>query len=402
MAIFRYKALNTAKKRVEGLIEAENEYEAGEILKEKELTIFSLRKESGFGKEIKILNFFNRVKKKDLVILFRQFSVMISASVNIVQALRILVEQTENIRLKIIVSEIADEVDSGSRLSDSFERRSDVFSNFYINVVRSGETSGKLDEVLNYLANEIEKDYDLSMKIRGAMIYPVFILSGLLVVGTIMMVVVIPKLTDILEEAGAGLPLSTKIIIGISNFISGYWWLILAGLVGFFTVFYFYSKTETGRRRIDFFTLKLPVFGELLKKIYVTRFARTMHTLIAGGVTINQSLSISAEVIDNKIYQDLIIQTAKSVDDGNSISSVFLENKEMPKMVTQIINIGEKTGKLDVVLEKIADFYTREINNTVANLMILLEPIILVIMGIGVGVMVAGIIMPMYNMASVY
>lgn len=402
MAIFRYKALNTAKKRVEGLIEAENEYEAGEILKEKELSIFSLRKESGFGKEIKILNLLNRVKKKDLVVLFRQFSVMISASVNIVQALRILVEQTENIRLKIIVSEIADEVDSGSRLSDSFEKRPDVFSNFYINVVRSGETSGKLDEVLNYLANEIEKDYDMSMKIRGAMIYPAFILSGLLVVGTIMMVVVIPKLTDILEEAGAGLPMSTKIIIGISDFISGYWWLIFAGLIGFFIAFYFYSRTETGRRRIDFLALKLPIFGELLKKIYVTRFARTMHTLIAGGVTINQSLSISAEVIENKIYQDLILQTAKSVDDGNSISSVFLESKEMPKMVTQIINIGEKTGKLDIVLEKIADFYTREINNTVANLMVLLEPVILVIMGVGVGVMVAGIIMPMYNMASAY
>ncbi len=402
MAIFRYKATDLDKKRIEGLIEADNDYEAGEILSEKNLSVVSLKKEAGFKRNIKIFNLLNHINKKDLVVFFRQFSVLVSASVNLVQALRILVEQTDNIKLKIIISEIADEVDSGSRLSDSFSKRQGVFSNFHINVIRSGETSGQLDEVMNYLAEEIEKDYDMISKIKGAMMYPAFLLTGLIVVGSVMMVMVIPKLTAIITESGAKMPVTTKILIAVSDFFVNYWWLLLMTVFGTIFGLYFYSKTEKGKRNIDLFILKLPIFGGLWRRIYVTRFTRTMYTLISGGVTINKSLIISAEVIGNQVYRDLILKTSKSVEDGNSMSSVFVKSDDMPKMVTQIISVGEKTGKLDVVLEKISDFYIKEINNITNNLMVLLEPIILVIMGIAVGIMVAGIILPMYNMASGY
>lgn len=402
MAIFRYKATDTEGKRVEGLVEANNEYEAGEIIGEKNLSVISLKKESGFKKEIKILNLFNKIKKKDLVIFFRQFSVLVSASVDLVQALRILVEQTDNIRLKIIISEIADEVDSGSRLSDSFSKRSEIFSNFHINVIKSGETSGKLDEVMNYLAEEIEKDYDMISKIKGAMMYPAFLLAGLVLVGSVMMIMVIPKLTSILTESGAALPFTTKILIATSDFFVGYWWLLSMLVAALFAGIYFFSKTEFGKRNLDLLVLKLPIFGGLWKRIYVTRFTRTMQTLISGGVTINQSLIISAEVIGNQVYRDLILRTSKAVEDGNSMSSVFVDDENMPKMVSQIISVGEKTGKLDTILQKISDFYTKEINNITANLMVLLEPIVLVLMGVAVGIMVAGIILPMYNLASGY
>jgi len=400
MAIFKYKALDADKKITEGLIEAANEKMAAETLQERGFSIISIKKQSEGKREIKLLAILNRVRAKDLVVFSRQFSVMISANVALVQTLRILVEQTENVTLKMIVSEMADEVDSGLRLSDALAKRPKVFSDFYINVIKSGETSGKLDEVLNYLADEMEKDYDMMSKIRGAMIYPAFVLLGLGVVGTVMMIFVVPKLTGILTETGATLPFATRILIGTSGFLSSYWWLLLIILVGLGIGFRFYIKTPVGKKQLDLLKLKVPIFGKLFQRIYLVRFTRSMNTLIMGGVTITRSLKIASDVVGNEIYKDLIKETSDAVEDGDSISSVFLESKEIPKMVSQMMTIGEKTGKLDVILGRVTDFYSREINNVVANLMTLMEPIIMVIMGIAVGVMVAAIILPMYNLAS--
>jgi len=400
MAIFKYKALDADKKIAEGLIEAANEKMAAETLQERGLSIVSIKKHSEGKREIKFLTILNRVKGKDVVVFSRQFSVMISANVALVQALKILIEQTENITLKMIISEVADEVDSGLRLSDALAKRPKVFSDFYINVIRSGETSGKLDEILNYLADEMEKDYDMMGKIKGAMIYPVFVLTGLVVVGVLMMIFVVPKLTDIFTETGGTLPLATRILIGTSNFLSAYWWLVLIILIGAVFGLKFYVKTPAGRRQFDFLKLRVPIFGKLFQRIYLVRFTRSMNTLIMGGVTITKSLNIASEVVGNEIYKELIEKTSQAVEDGDSISSVFVDSKEIPKMVSQMMTIGEKTGKLDVILGRVTDFYSREINNIVANLMTLMEPIIMVIMGVAVGVMVAAIILPMYNLAS--
>jgi len=398
MAVFKYKAFNKEKKQKEGLIEAVSKEMAVETLQEEELTIV-LVEEVRTAKKIS-LPFFNRIKGKDLVIFSRQFSVMISANVAMVQALKILVEQTSNIKLKELLSEVADEVDGGAKLSDALAKRPKVFSNFFTSVVRSGETSGKLDEVLNYLADEMEKDYDMMSKIRGAMIYPIFVLSGLVVVGIVMMVYVVPKLTGILVETGGTLPLSTRIVVGTSNFLINYWWILLIIFAGLTIGLRFYLNTPSGKRQFDYFKLKIPIFGKLYRLIYLVRFTRSMNTLIVGGVTISNSLKVAAEVVSNRIFQELIEQTIREVEDGNSISSVFLTSKEIPKMVSQMLNIGEKTGKLDIMLDRITNFYGREIANIVANLMTLMEPIIMVVMGVAVGIMVAAVILPMYNLAS--
>lgn len=400
MAIFKYKATSVDGKEKRGLIEAVNENVAAEILGERGLSVISIAEESAEIKEAKHLAFFSRIKLKDVVIFSRQFSVMISANVSLVQSLRILIDQTENISLKIIISELADEVDGGSRLSEALSKRPKVFSSFYISVVRSGETSGKLDEVLNYLADEMEKDYDMISKIRGAMIYPAFVLSGMIVVGTIMMVFVVPKLTTVLEESGGELPISTKILIFTADFMVNFWWLLIAIIVGLVVFVRFYIRTSQGRSLLDIIKLRLPIFGKLLQRIYIVRFTRSMHTLIVGGVTITKSLKIASEVVGNKVYKTLILDTIKTIEEGNSISSIFITSKEIPKMVSQMMGVGEKTGKLDVVLEKITEFYTREINNVITNLMTLMEPIIMIMMGVAVGIMVAAIILPMYNMAS--
>lgn len=401
MPVFKYKALDIYRKTKEGLVEAANEGLAAEALEEKGYSVVSLEETSGF-KAGGNLAIFNRIKIKDLVIFSRQFSVLISANVAMVQSLKVTVEQTENPRLKKMIAEIASEVDGGVKLSDALAKRPDIFSNFFTSVVRSGETSGKLEEVLVYLADEMEKDYDMTSKIKGAMIYPAFIIGGLAVVGTIMMVFVIPKLTDVMAESGAELPLATRMLIGVSNLLRSYWWLIII-LIGAITAFIrTLVKTPQGKRYLDIIQLRLPVFGKLFQKIYLVRFTRSLNTLIVGGVGIADSLKITAEVVSNSVYQDMIKETIKEVEDGNSISSVFVNSKVIPKMVSQMMSIGEKTGKLDIVLERVTDFYAKEVSNTVANLMTLMEPLIMVVIGIGVGIMVAAVIMPMYNMAGQY
>jgi type IV pilus assembly protein PilC len=350
--------------------------------------------------ELKILSIINPVRIKDLVIFSRQFSVMISANLALVQALRIAAEQTANISLRMIVSEIAYEVDSGSTLSVAMSKRPKVFTPFYSNVVKSGETSGHLEDVLNYLADEMEKDYDMTSKIKGAMIYPIFVVVGLFVVGILMMVMVVPKLTDIMRETGATLPLSTRIVIAISNFLTGYWWLLAILVVGAVILFRFLANTPGGQKMLDLIKLKLPVFGNLFQLIYIVRFTRSMNTLIVGGVTISKSLEVVSDVVGNTIYKDLIDRSRKNVEEGSSLSKAFLESDIMPRMVPQMIVVGERTGKLDLVFSKITDFYSREISNILNNLVALLEPSIMVVMGVAVGIMVAAVIMPMYNLAG--
>src|SRR3989338_8622510 len=230
MSIFKYKAFAQDKTLQSGLVEANNRDYVEEILKEKGLAIVTIS-EMAAAKKFN-LSFLNRVKGKDIVIFSRQFSVLVSANVAMVQSLKILVDQTSNLTLKMIVSEIADEVDAGSPLSEALSKRPKVFSNFYVSVIKSGETSGKLDEVLSYLADEMEKDYDMMSKIKGAMIYPAFVLCSLIAVGIIMMIFVVPKLTGILTESGAELPLATKILIGTSGFMQKYWWLLIVMVAG--------------------------------------------------------------------------------------------------------------------------------------------------------------------------
>lgn len=397
MPVFKYKAHNRDKELIRGLVEAPSDKIAVEILREKGINILSLVEQK---KGINIEALLTRIKPKDLVVFSRQFSVLISANVSIVQALKLLSAQIENIKLKAVVQEISEEIDGGARLSDALSKRPEVFSDFFVNVVSSGENSGKLDEVLNYLADELEKDYDMMSKIKGAMIYPAFVMAGMSGVGVMMMVFVVPKLTAVMEETGMDLPVSTKILIATSDILTNYWMLVAGLLVVLFVLLRYGLKTRAGKEIFDKAMLKTPIFGKLFQKIYIVRFTRSLETLLLGGVTISKGLSITSQVVSNQVYKDLIMETKAEVEDGNSMSSVFAQSPAMPDMVSQMVAIGEKTGKLESILGSISKFYGREIDNVVANLMTLMEPIIMVVMGIAVGIMVAAVIMPMYNMAS--
>lgn len=400
--IFNYQARDEQGRVVNGSIEAGNEKIAASSLHDRGYIVVALKPGKTASRGPLLLTFFNAVKKKDVVVFSRQLAVMISATVPVVQSLRILTEQTKNPSLKQIISEVADEVDGGSKLSQAFARYPKVFSQFYINMVKTGEVSGKLDEVLGYLADQEEKDYDLTSKIKGAMIYPVFIVSGLTIVGAGMMIFVVPKLTEILKEAGGELPLATKMLIGLSDFFSGYWWLFLIALVAVAIGFKFLLMIAAVRRFFDLAKLKSPIFGKLFQRIYLVRFSRSLSTLIIGGVALPKALDIVGEVMSNRVYQELIQETNKEVRDGNPMASVLTKSKVVPAMLSQMIGVGEQTGKLDEILGRLGDFYAREVDNLVANLVTLIEPLIMVLMGIGVGIMVAAIMLPMYNMANAF
>ncbi len=399
MPIYRFKARNKKGRKKVGQIAGMGESDTLARLRRLELSDVSLKDISN-SFEVKLLLFINPIKSKDLAIFARQFSIMISANVTVVEALIILIEQTQNVSLQKMIADIAYEVDSGEFLSNSLARRPKVFSSLFINIVKSGETSGRLDEVLNYLADEIEKNHDMKAKIKGAMIYPIFILSGLVIVGIVLMVYVLPNLTAVIAESGTTLPLATRIVIFTSNFLQAYIVYVLLVIFALFVLLRRYVKTKIGRMHFDNLKINLPVFGRLFKYIYIIQLSRALSTLIKGGVNITKGLQITIKVVNNVVFQQIIIDTLKAVNDGKSVSSVMQNRKEVPKMVPHMMSVGERTGKLDSVLDKIVDFYSREVTNMLNNLSAIIEPFIMVIMGIGVGIMVAAVLMPMYNLAS--
>jgi type IV pilus assembly protein PilC len=351
MPYFRYKAQDSYSQTSEGVVQAASHEVAAEVLADQGLTILRLEIErEGFLE--KTLKVFNRVKNRDLVVFARQLSVIVSAAIPLVQGLRILVNQTENHIMRAMLSEVADDVEGGAKLSSALARHPQAFGNFFLSIIRSGETSGKLDEVLNYLADQLERDYDLRSRIRSAMIYPAFIFGGLLLVGALMMIFVVPELTNILEETGAELPITTRILIGVSNFLSTQWWLLGLILIGGSIGGSIYIKTPPGRRAWDLMKLKLPVLGPLQQKIIMVRFSQSLSTLLNGGVVLSRSLIIVSEVVDNVIYQELILQTVREVEEGNPVAAVFTRSPHVPLMVSQMLNLGEKTGRINSILDR--------------------------------------------------
>ncbi|KKW36707.1 MAG: hypothetical protein UY81_C0016G0002 [Candidatus Giovannonibacteria bacterium GW2011_GWA2_53_7] len=400
MAVFEYTAKDSFGRDSTGIVEAPSEAMAQDLLKEKSLVVLSIAERRRKTLLQSTFGFFNRVPRRDVAIFARQLSVMIAATVPIVQALRILVKQTENVTFKIIISEIADEIDGGAKLSATLARYPRVFSDFFVHMVRSGETTGKLDETLNYLADQQEKDYDLISKIKGSMTYPIFILGALVVVGMLMMIFVIPQLTDVLTSGGQELPTSTRLLIGTSSFMQTKWWVLLLLAIGLAVAYRFIQRSEAGRNAIDRLKLKVPVFGNIFQKIYLVRFSRSLATLVASGIPITRALEIVADVIGNRLYRQLTIDTIEAIEGGKSISTIYGQSKDIPPMLSQMMSVGETTGKLDFVLDKLANFYSREVENSVANLVSLIEPFILVLMGVAVAMLVVSILLPMYNLSS--
>lgn len=398
MPSYHYHARGKDGRMQKGIVEAPIEDVAAGILRDRGMEVIDLEEEKKRGFS---LEFLTHIGVRDFVIFARQLSVLIGAKVPLVQSLRTASRQTVNRKFQSILGAVSDDVEAGTKLSVALSRYPVPFDDFFINMVRSGETSGRLEEVLGYLADQKEKDYDLISKIRGAMIYPAFIIVGMTAVGIVMMVFVVPQLTGVLQESGAQLPWTTRFLIGSSGFMQKYWLLLILLVLGALIAFRsLLVRSHEVRSAWDRVKVRLPLFGGILQKIYLVRFTRSMETLMAGGVDVVGSLRVAADVVGNAAYRDLLLATVKEVEDGNAMTSVLSKSALVPNMIHQMLSVGEETGRLKEILSKLTAFYGREIDNSVANLVAVIEPLIMVVIGAAVGVMVSAIILPMYQLAS--
>jgi type IV pilus assembly protein PilC len=397
---FNYLARTQKGELQTGSIEAVSQTAAIKILQSHNLVILSIEAVEStpfFARRIKI---FERVKKKEVMIFCQQLSVLIEAEVPLVQSLKALHKQTGNPYFKKVIFEIANDVDGGMLFSKALAKHPKIFSSFYINLIKSGEVSGRLQESLTYLAKHLEKEYELMSRVRGAMIYPCFVLTTFIIIGVLMMVMVVPNLTAILQESNQALPWPTIAIIALSNLIRSWGWLFLVILVIISLVIWQLVQRPQGKELWDKIKLKLPLFGQIFQRTYLARFTENLSTLVQGGLPIIKALDVSAQVIGNTVFQKIIWQARDEVKAGKTISSVLEEHKEFPPLVSQMIKTGEKTGKLDYILKKIAIFYSREVDNIVSNLSQFIEPILIIGLGLMVAVLVAAILMPIYNIAG--
>ncbi len=406
MATFQYNAKTREGEERKGTVDAPSLEAAIDALQRNNLIILGVdpvqEKTSFFSGGKFNFGFFNRVSQKDVVILSRQLSTLFEAKVPVVQALKTLVTESSGVALKEAMVGVLDDVNGGSSLSAAMAKHPAVFSAFYINMVRSGEESGKLQEVFTYLADYLERSYALTSRARNAMIYPAFVFSSFIGVVVVMLVVVIPKLTSIFEETGQTVPLYTQVVISASNFLRVWGWLVLLLLLVGAYFLWRYSRTQEGKRIFHTLQLQIPIFGNLYRKIYLARMTDNLGTLITSGIPILRALQITSDVVGNMLYQEAILNAVTSVKDGNTIANALEESKEMPALVVQMIRIGEEAGRLDFILRSIARFYQRDVDNLLENMVSLIEPALIIFLGIAVGGLVASVLVPLYNISSAF
>jgi type IV pilus assembly protein PilC len=340
------------------------------------------------------------IKTRDIVIFTRQFSTMINSGLPLVQALTILAEQTDNKALAEVTKKVVFDVESGNTVADALSKHPRAFTNLYVNMVAAGEAGGILDTILMRLATFLEKNDALVRKVKGAMIYPAVIMSVAAIAVVVLLIFVIPVFAGMFASAGQALPLPTRIVIGASGFLKHYWWIIgVAIIIGVYSLRKYYA-TSNGKLVIDRLMLHAPVLGDVLRKSAVSRFTRTLGTLISSGVSILEGLEITAKTAGNRVIQDAIMQSRSSIAGGDTIAQPLQKSKVFPPMVISMIAVGEQTGGLDEMLTKIADFYDEEVDAAVSNLLSLLEPIMIVFLGVVVGGMVVAMYLPIFDMVN--
>jgi type IV pilus assembly protein PilC len=341
-----------------------------------------------------------KIKTRDIVIFTRQFSTMINSGLPLVQALDILSRQSENKALQAVTRQVVYDVESGQTVADALRRHPKAFSDLYVNMVAAGEAGGILDTILMRLATFLEKNDALVGKVKSAMIYPAVILSVAVIAIVVLLIFVIPVFENMFASVNLALPLPTRVVIGMSSFLKSYWWAVAGVIWGAIFLLKRYYATSDGRLRIDALLLRLPVLGDLLRKSAVSRFTRTLGTLISSGVSILDGLEITARTAGNRVIQDAIMESRASIAGGDTISAPLQKSQVFPPMVISMIAVGEQTGGLDEMLGKIADFYDTEVDTAVSGLLSLMEPVMIVLLGVVVGGMVVAMYLPIFDMIN--
>lgn len=400
--LFNYEALDSTGAPKNGSIDAVNVDIAISSLQRRGLVLTTI-KEAGVAEGILSLNlsWFDRVSTKDVVILSRQLSTLFEAQVSALRIFRLLGAENENHVLAKKLIEIADDLQSGSSISAALSKHPKIFTEFYVSMVKAGEESGKLDETFQYLADYLDRTYELTSKVKGALIYPAFVVMTFITVMILMFTMVIPKISGILTESGAEIPVYTQVILGISNFLVSYGFILLGVAIvgGFFLVRFI--RTPVGTAAFDRFKLGIPYVSGLYRKLYLSRLADNMATMLASGIPMVRSLELTSAVINNSIYKDILTSSVDAVKGGKTLSeSLSVDPQAIPGIMTQMMKVGEETGELGSILKTVAKFYSREVATAVDSLVSLIEPLMIVMLGGGVAILLASVLVPIYNIAS--
>ena len=402
--IFSYKAITQDGQEKKGTIEVATQDMAIVALQRRGLVVASIEEvKEGQGGSIFNYNlaFLESVSSKDVVMLSRQVATLFDANVSVLKAFRMLAAESEKSIIRNNLTLLSDDIQGGLSISESMLKRPVLFSPFYVNMVRAGEESGKLSDTFMSLADQMERSYELTSKARGAMIYPAFVIGTFVVVMILMLTMVIPKLAGILEESGQAVPVYTQIVLFMSKFLVDYGIFFLFLLVGIVVYLWKFKFKDEGGFYLDRMKLSIPFVKDLFEKLYLSRISDNMDTMLSSGISMVRSLEISASVVDNKVYEQILIKTAEDVRGGVPLSDALYKYEEMPNMMIQMIRVGEETGKLAPILKTVARFYRREVNTAVDTLVSLIEPIMIVALGLGVGILVAAILLPIYSLVGV-
>jgi len=399
---YNYQARTKTGELQAGTVESASREAALNILTGHGLFILSLDILKGTKWSERILQFFRRVKKKDLMVFSRQFATLLSAKISLSGSLKTLYNQTQNLTLKETINELVSDINAGLSLSQSLERHLHVFSEFFVNMVRSAEITGRLESVMDFLADYLEKEDALLSRVRNALIYPVIVIILFFIVAGLMITLVLPQISPVFKESGMNLPFFTVLLINMGDFMAEWWWIVLIIIFLFIFLLFDYFRTSEGRVVYDELSLRLPVLGNLSQKIIVARFAEATSVLIKGGIPITQAIEISSHTIDNSVYKDILHEVAEKVRAGELMSESLEKSGSFPAIVCQLVAVGETTGRLEELLGRISTYYTREIDDLVNNLVELIQPALIIFVGVSVGLLFASILLPIYNMAQLF
>lgn len=404
MPTFLWEGFDSKGNQISGEIEASDKINVFNLLKARNITPNSNKireKGTGMDKEIKIPFLGPKVKQKDVSIFTRQFSTMIDAGLPLVQGLNILAKQNPNKAAKKMLEKIKEEVESGKTLTEALKNFPKNFDTLYVNMVDAGENGGILDVILARLSTYLEKSIKLKREIKTAMIYPAVVISAAIIVTTVLLVFVIPTFAELFEDFGAALPLPTQIVINLSNFVVDYFLILSASFISLITGFVYFSKTEKGKLFLHPIYLKLPIFGDIIKKVAVARFSRTLGTMLTSGVPILTALNICSKTAGNKVVELDVLKARLSISEGKQMVDTLAESVVFPPMVIQMIGVGESSGALDTMLNKIADFYDEEVDNSVGAMKQLIEPLMILFLGVIIGGLVIAMYLPIFKLGSI-